>query len=126
METLGGLSWTRWTRDQALIDDANMRKEIRWYRYADSLAVALWDLEQAGALRNGCCTWFGGSKPHDNLQGAYSGARNSTASEITARLAEFLNECEAKNVKHQAAIAAAKLLVVPGCIETVGYIDGQL
>jgi hypothetical protein len=119
MLVTNGVSWSRLTKDQALIADADSRRAIKAHRYEERLFAALAELERAGALRNGCASWFGGTCGLSNPKPAYAGPHNSTGPETVERLRSWLDDCITKHPSHAEALGAAKALATEGSIETM-------
>ncbi len=117
MLIINGVSWARLTRDRELIGSAARHRAIKAHRYDEQLFSALVELEQVGALRKGCFSWFGGTP--QNPSPAYSGPHNLDGDEKLAQLRKWLDQCSTHPL-HGRKVHEALALAAPGAIVALG------
>jgi hypothetical protein len=111
MEIIHGQSWTRWSKNTALIADREMRSSIVAHRYALPLAAAL----SVCDLDSGICVWLNfGKNGREEFAATgrlanYSGTNSPTGPEKVVRLRSYLSECIARQTKFGAAEKVAAL-----------------
>ncbi len=117
-----GVSWSRWTKKRAVIENYEFRAAIKGWKYSAELTEALCDAEMTGASRNAICSYLGGtvmvsgfrqSNFRDNF---YKGDAN-TGAEMVLCARKFFREINAE--KPNPLVDKILELLVPGSITEI-------
>jgi len=95
METINGQSWTRWTKNAALLADRERRAAIKGHVYAEPLRSAIVAAKQSGALKSGAAVYLNADRQFaaTGIDPNYSSGSCATAAEQVVRLRDFIAEC---------------------------------
>ncbi|WP_427501757.1 hypothetical protein ACQE3E_23230 (plasmid) [Methylomonas sp. MED-D] len=124
MQIHKGVTWSRWTLDQEIIDDYLRRKAISGWQYSKELVLLICAAEKTGLSNVGLFSYLGGTAMIDGFAQSgfihnYTGGHAETGPEKILSAIKFFTGINPNTDEDKAIIAEILEKLIPGSITEI-------